>query len=220
MTQYHLIYLYGTYLCRVVQNESKEHGISSLHWIAYEIQLLLLESNGWPLSANYLYLQMVEEGMWVNDACTTIIFLERGTFSALFNTKTNIVWWIVCFLHTVKETACVRRFVVRVTKKWIWKQSSMFVLSFDQSYGASPHTGPFPRRLLVVTYPEERGWQFHSVRDLLTTTQTFFNHLPGSQFHETFDDKWPGCMQKCILSRGSYFEKDQSKNEDIGSDSE
>ncbi len=34
-----------------------------------------------------------------------------------------------------------------------------------------------------------RGWQFYSDGEFLTTTQTFFNHLPKSQFRKTFVDK-------------------------------
>ncbi len=37
--------LYGTYPCRVVQHELKECGTSFLHWIVYEIQLIVLEFN-------------------------------------------------------------------------------------------------------------------------------------------------------------------------------
>ncbi len=44
--QWHLTDLYGTYLCRVVQNERKQLGTSFLRWTAYEIWLVLLESSG------------------------------------------------------------------------------------------------------------------------------------------------------------------------------
>ncbi len=54
----------------------------------------------------------------------------------------------------------------------------------------------------------------------LKATQTFFDHLLESQLHKTSKDNWPELMQKCILRRGRYFEKDRSKNEDVGSDSE
>ncbi len=34
-----------------------------------------------------------------------------------------------------------------------------------------------------------RKWQFRSDRELLIATQIFFNHLPESQFHKTFEEK-------------------------------
>ncbi len=98
----------------------------------------------------------------------------------------------------------------------------MFSLNFDRSYGASsPQSGPSPMQLLAVFALKKalRGWQFCSDRELLTVTQTFFNPLLESQFCKTFEDKWSERMQKCILSRGHYFEKDWSKNEDVSSDS-
>ncbi len=58
VTQQHLTDLYGTYLCRVVQNESKERKTSSVHWIVYEIRLILLDYSGWPQSANCMYLRI------------------------------------------------------------------------------------------------------------------------------------------------------------------
>ncbi len=107
MTQDHLMDLYGTCSCRVV-HKSKARSPISLHWIAYEIRLVLLKSSCWPLSANCLYLCMKLRGTWVNNTHTTTIFLERGMFSASFNTKMNVVQWIVWFLHTIKEMLCVR----------------------------------------------------------------------------------------------------------------
>ncbi len=57
---------YGTYSCRVVQNNSKEFGISNLCELAYEIRLVLLESSSWPLSVNCLYLPMeAGEDRWM-----------------------------------------------------------------------------------------------------------------------------------------------------------
>ncbi len=56
-----------------------------------------------------------------------------------------------------------------------------------------------------------RGRKFYSDRELLTATQTFFNHLLESQFGKTFADKCPECAQNCILSRGCYFEKTEVK---------
>ncbi len=50
-----------------------------------------------------------------------------------------------------------------------------------------------------------RGRQFHSGRELLTATQTFFNCLLESQFHKTFEDKWKVGTQSCILNRGRDF---------------
>ncbi len=95
-TQRHLTDLYGTYLCRVVQNKSKEGGTSSQCWIAYEIWLVLLEPSSRPLSANCLYLWIeVGGGARVNDTDTMMIFSERGMFSASFNAKTNAVWWML-----------------------------------------------------------------------------------------------------------------------------
>ncbi len=47
--------LYGTYLCRVVQNELKEYGTSSLCWIVYEMWPVLWESRGWPSSNIYIH---------------------------------------------------------------------------------------------------------------------------------------------------------------------
>ncbi len=38
-----------------------------------------------------------------DNTCTTVIFSDRRMFSTLFNIKTNIIWWIVWFLHTGKE---------------------------------------------------------------------------------------------------------------------
>ncbi len=34
------------------------------------------------------------------------------------------------------------------------------------------------------------GWQFCSYRELLTATQTFFNHLQECRFCKTFEDNW------------------------------
>ncbi len=58
MTQCHLMDLYGTYSCTVVQNESKECGTISLHRIALKIQFVLLDCSSQFLSANCLYLLM------------------------------------------------------------------------------------------------------------------------------------------------------------------
>ncbi len=242
-------------------------------------------------------------------------------FPASFNAKTSIVRWIARFLYAGKETACGRWNVVRVTKKWIRKPSSIFALNFDGSYGALPlQSRPCPLRLLVVPCPKGslkpgthmrtkwfvnhsqtvkwfvnhsqtvrkpnahmcgwdcepalhrlqtvripfaknwnlsgffvrtkgigvpgdlcspqvcrkliyhapsvnclvrmwfagvyqplRRWQFRSDQELLTATQTFFNHLPGSQFCKTFGGNRLKRMQKCILSGGCYFERSKEK---------
>ncbi len=80
--QHHLSALYGTYSCRVVQNKSKECRTNSLHWIAYKIQLILLKSSSWPISANclHLWMELVLRGT-----------AERVMFSASFNAKTDVV---------------------------------------------------------------------------------------------------------------------------------
>ncbi len=76
---------------------------------------------------------------------------------------------------------------------------------------------PCSKRLLVVPCPEECLNRTVICSDWVTATQTFFNHLPKSQFRKTIEDIWAERMQKCILSRSSYFEKDQSKNESVSS---
>ncbi len=100
--------VYGTYSCRVVQDESKVRWPSSVWWIVYEIQLMLLKSCGRSESANCRYLWMKVQGMWLNDTCTAIIFFQKGMFSASFSAKTNTVWWIAWFLPAGKETVHVK----------------------------------------------------------------------------------------------------------------
>ncbi len=68
--------------------------------------------------------------MPANYTYSTTIFSETGMFSASFNAKMNVLWWIMWFLHAGKELVCVRGSVVRVTKKWIWKPSSTYALKF------------------------------------------------------------------------------------------
>ncbi len=106
VTQRHLMDLYGTYSCRVVQNESKEYGISSLYWIAYSIWFILLKFSSRPLSVNCLYLWMEVGGMQVNNTHTSMIFLEIEMFSASFNIKrTSYDEW--CGFYTLVKKQCI-----------------------------------------------------------------------------------------------------------------
>ncbi len=63
--------------------------------------------------------------------CNNNILRKRGMFSALFNARTIVLWWIVWFLPTgkKKKMVCVGQSVVRIAKKWIWKPSNMFALN-------------------------------------------------------------------------------------------
>ncbi len=66
-----------------------------------------------------------------------------------------------------------------------------------------------------------REWKFHFNREpLTTTTQAFFNCWLESRFRKTIKDKCPEHTQKCILSRGRYFENEGSKNKDVRNNSE
>ncbi len=111
-TQRHLTDLYGTYLCRMIQNESKEcmrqalyieqctkYGLYCQRLAVDPCQPTVLSSNG-------------NGKTQVNDTCTTTIFSGRRLFSALFNTKTNIVQRIAWFLNTGKKTVCTRSSIV------------------------------------------------------------------------------------------------------------
>ncbi len=128
MTPHYLPDLYGTYLRRVFQNESKDCGTSSLNWIVYKIWLTLFRVERLILVSQLSVSSDVGGGIQVNNTHTTTIFSERRMFCAS-NAKTNIIQSVMWFLHTSKEMVRTIR-IVQVVKKWIRKPSSTFPMNF------------------------------------------------------------------------------------------
>ncbi len=96
----------------------------------------------------------------------------------------------------------------RICIEWVWLKNGQ---------RNNPSLTTFDFWLFFALMKTLRWRQFRSDQELLTATQTFFNHILESI---TFEDKWQEYTQKCILRRGRYFEKDRSKNENVSSDSE
>ncbi len=142
-------------------------------------------------------------------------------------TKINAVYYVQVLKSLQKhinkkrpEAACswilhqdnARPHVVSIVWDFLEKRELLMVAHLPNS-PRSPHCNfwLFPSLKKAL-----RGWQFSSIQEVVTASQTFFNSLSQADSEKTNMPKWIEGMNMGIKSHGQYFEKGPV----TGSDSE
>ncbi len=109
-----------------------------------------------PISVSQLSLSSDENGgMRVNNTCTTTVYLERGMFSASFNTKTNIVPSELCGFYILINSAHKMECCLSY-KKMNAKTKQLVCIDFWSKFcSVDPTVQTLPLQLVVIPSPEE-----------------------------------------------------------------
>ncbi len=97
----------------------------------------------------------------------------------------------------------VRPHTARVVTEWLEQQNIETVPHPPYS----PDLAPCDFWLFPTLKKALRGRRFNSDEEVKQAVYSAFQKLPPTEFHKTIKVKWEERLEKCIVSRGQYFEK-------------